>query len=226
MHTRHIRIFPKAACRPAVLLAVLVLLAAPRALSAERIRNHFDSDSIMRAPGFFDFVVLGAPGPARWLVLSDRNPPSAPACAVQVENARPDASIAAALRRTYAYKDGVASAFVKSGGSRVGLIVRYADDKNYLVLLVDAKTGEALLTSVRDGKPDVIGRGKAAFTDPWQKLTLDASGPAVKASLGDAPLLSGTDPHPVAGRVGMAASGPGEGRFDELILDSAEIKGQ
>jgi hypothetical protein len=223
----HIRVFLRAAGRPAVLLAALALLAAPAApLSAEKIRNHFDSDSIMRAPGFFDFVVLGPPGPAKWLVLSDRNPPSAPACAVQVEAARADASIAAALRRTYAYKDGVSSAFVKTGGSRVGIVVRFVDDKNYLVLLVDGKTGDALLTSVRDGKPDVIGRGKAVFTEQWQKLTIDASGPTVKASVGDVPLLSGTDPNPAAGRVGMAVAGPGEGRFDELILDSAEIKSQ
>ena len=32
--------------------------------------------------------------------------------------------------------------------------------------------------------------------------------------------------HPASGRVGMAAAGPVEGRFDELILDSAELKGQ
>lgn len=224
------RVSPRPAGRPAVLLGavalVLASLAAAPPLLADQIRNHFDSDSIMRPPGFFDFVVLGAQSEAKWLVLSDRNPPSAPSCAVQVESSRPDGSVAAAVRRTYSYKDGVASAFLKMGGSRLGIVLRYADEKNYVLLLVDGKTGEAVLTSVRDGKSDVIARGKGATTEPWPKLVVEASGPSIKASLNDAALLEGKDPHPVAGRVGMAATGPGEARFDELILDSEEIKGQ
>ena len=214
--------------RPAVLLAALVLvsLAGAPPLLADKIRNHFDSDSIMRPPGFFDFVVLGAQSEAKWLVLSDRNPPSAPSCAVQVESSRPDGSVAAAVRRTYSYKDGVASSFIKMGGSRLGLVLRYVDEKNYVLLLVDGKTGDAVLTSVRDGKSDVIGRGKGATSEPWPKLTIDASGAAIKARLNDVSLLEGKDPHPVTGRVGMAATGPGEARFDELILDSPEIKAQ
>jgi hypothetical protein len=218
----HIGTFRRAAGAAALAGGVALLAASP--LSAEQVRNHFDSDSIMRAPGFFDFVVLGAPAPARWLVLSDKNPPSAPAVAVQVESGRPDASVAAAVRRTYAYRDGTTSEFFKSGGSQAGLLVRYVDDKNYLLLLVDGRSGETVLTSVRDGKSDVLGRGKASFTEAWQKLTLQASGPAIQVSVGDAPVLQGTDPHPAAGRVGMAAAGPGEARFDELLLDSPEIK--
>jgi len=209
----------------AAFLTALLLAAAAPAL-AEKVRNHFDSDSIMRPPGFFDYVVLGAPGPAKWLVLSDRNPPSAPAVAVQVEAGRPATSIAAAVRRTYAFRDGTASTFVKSGGSRSGLVVRYVDEKNYVALLVDGESGDAELTSVRDGKSESLGRGKATFAQPWSRLDLVASGPSLKATFGDALLLEGTDPHPVAGRVGMAASGPREARFDELILDSEEIKGQ
>jgi hypothetical protein len=209
--------------RTAALLAVAALLAAATPVLAEKVRNHFDSDGIMRAPGFFEYVVLGGPGPAKWLVLSDKNPPSAPAVAVQVESGRPATSIAAAVRRTYSFLNGTSSTFVKSGGSRSGLVVRYVDEKNYVVLLVDSESGEAELTSVRDGKSESLARGKAKFEQPWTRLDLVASGPSLKATFGDAPLLEGTDPHPVAGRVGMAAAGPGEARFDELILDSAEI---
>ena len=47
-------------CLTAVLL---VAAAAPSPPAfAEKIRNHFDADSMMRAPGFFDLVVLGARG--------------------------------------------------------------------------------------------------------------------------------------------------------------------
>src|SRR5262252_1450635 len=76
-------------------LAFAALLAPPSA-RAEKIRNHFDSDTIMRPPGFFDLLVLGAPAPAKWLVLTDPNPPSAPNRLAQVDTKRPADSIAAA----------------------------------------------------------------------------------------------------------------------------------
>jgi hypothetical protein len=219
----HIGISRRAAGPAAAVLAALALLASSPA-AAEKVRNHFDTDSIMRAPGFFDFAVLGPAAPAKWLVLSDKNPPSAPAVAVQVETGRPDASVAAALRRTYSYRDGTTSTFFKTGGARDGLVVRYVDEKNYVVVLVDGRTAEAVLTSVRDGKADVLGRGKGAFSETWQKVSVEASGPSLRVSIGDAQVLQATDPNPAAGRVGLATAGAGEARFDEFILDSAEIK--
>jgi hypothetical protein len=48
----------------------------------------------------------------------------------------------------------------------------------------------------------------------------------LKATFGDAPLLEGTDPHPVAGSRRHGGVRAREARFDELILDSEEIKGQ
>ena len=78
----------------ALLLLVACAAAAAAPLSAETVRNHFDSDAMMRPPGFFDFVVVGS-APARWLVLSDPNPPSAPFRLVQVEKKRPADALAA-----------------------------------------------------------------------------------------------------------------------------------
>jgi hypothetical protein len=69
-----------------LLLAAITLSAAT--LSAERVRNHFDADTMGRAPGFFDFAIVGAPGPARWLILIDENPPSAPNTLQQVDAKR------------------------------------------------------------------------------------------------------------------------------------------
>ena len=51
----HLRL--RSAC--ALLLAAVFAAASAPALG-EEIRNHFDSDSLMRTPGFFDLVVLGA----------------------------------------------------------------------------------------------------------------------------------------------------------------------
>src|SRR6266498_2969820 len=54
--------------RGATLAAVLGIALAAAPGTADTIRNHFDTDSIMRGPGFFDLVVLGpAPAPARWI---------------------------------------------------------------------------------------------------------------------------------------------------------------
>ena len=59
----------------------------------------------------------------------------------------------------YAFQDGTVSTFVKKGAAREGLILRYQDEKNFLVLLVDAVTGEAVLSSYVGGKAAELGRG-------------------------------------------------------------------
>ena len=198
----------------------LVLLAG--ALPAETLRNHFDADGIMRPPGFFDFAVLGAPGAARWLVLSDLNPPSAPNCLSQTESKRPEDSIAAALRRNQVFQDGTITTFVKSGANRAGLLLRMADEKNFLVLLADTGTGETVLWSYRDGKPSELGRGRAAFDRGWEELGVTASGPKLTVLFNGRKLFEATDPRPGTGRTGLATAGPGDARFDEFVIAPAD----
>ena len=47
-------------------------------------------------PAFFDFVVLGTPARANWIVVQDHNPPSAPNQLTQVVRERPADSLAVA----------------------------------------------------------------------------------------------------------------------------------
>ncbi len=204
----------------ALWLPALLVLSAPPAL-AEKVRNHFDSDSVMRPPGFFDLAVLGAPGPAKWLILTDLNPPSAPNRLVQVERSRPDDSIAAALRRNYTFRDGTVSTFVKQGAGREGLILRLQDEKNFLVLLIDP-SGGVVLSSYRDGAASELGRGRALTARPWEKVSATAAGPEVSVFFNDQKLFDARDPRPVPGRTGLAAVGPGEASFDEFILEPAQ----
>ncbi len=194
------------------------------ALAAEGVRNHFDSDSAGRAPGFFDAVVLGAPGPARWIVLTDLNPPSAPNKLVQVNAARPLDSIAAVLRRNYSFEDGTISTFLKQGGSRAGLVLRLTDEKNFVVLLVDTASGETVLSAYRDGKASELGRGKVKFERGWEKVGIAASGPSLGVLFNDAKLFDAVDPKPAFGKTGLVAAGPGEASFDEFLVDPAEAK--
>jgi hypothetical protein len=211
--------------KPALLVVSLVLVALAGALPAETLRNHFDTDSIMRAPGFFDFAVLGAPGAARWLILSDRNPPSAPNCLSQTEAARPADSIAAALRRNQVFQDGTVSTFVQRGANRAGLLLRMADEKNFLVLLSDTGTGETVLWSYRDGQPSELGRGRAAFERGWEELGVTASGPKLSVLFNGQKLFEAVDPRPAAGRTGLATAGPGAARFDEFSIAPADAPG-
>jgi hypothetical protein len=204
----------------ALSLSASVLLAAPPPARAEKIRNHFDSDTMMRPPGFFDLLVLGAPGEAKWLVLVDPNPPSAPNKLAQVNTRRPEGSIAAAVRRNVSFQDGTVSTFVKKGAGREGLILRLQDDKNFLVLLVDA-SGDVVLSSYADGKPTEIGRGHKTLERPWEEYSVKAEGPQLTVSFDDEKLFEARDPHPAAGRTGLAAAGPGEASFDEFIIDPA-----
>jgi len=207
----------RTAARFSTALAFAVFLPA-LPVRAEKIRNHFDSDAVMRPPGFFDLLVLGAPGPAKWLILTDPNPPSAPNCLVQVQTPRPDDSIAAAMRRNYAFQDGSASTFLKKGAGRSGLILRMKDEKNFLLLLVDP-AGDVVLTAYADGKPQELGRGRVTPERPWEQYGVTAAGPAISVFFNEQRLFEARDPHPVAGRVGLATAGPGEASFDEFVIE-------
>jgi hypothetical protein len=199
-------------------LGALLLVASAR---AERVRTHFDSDSGGRPPGFFDTVVWGSPGEAEWKVLADTNPPSTPNKLLQTLANRPAGSIAVALRRSYTFEDGNVSVAVRKGAGLAGIALRAAGEKDFLVLFLDVASGDARLWSYRDGKSTELARGKAEIDQEWGYLSISASGPEVSARWNDKPLLKATDPHPEAGRVGLATTGPGSASFDEFVFEPA-----
>lgn len=201
------------------LVACGLILAAPAAL-AERWRNHFDADAISRPPAFFDFEVLGAPGAMRWMVLNDVNPPSAPNQLTQVVADRPDGSIAVALRRSVTMADGTLSVALKKVPAREGLVFRMTDEKNFLALLLDGKSGETRLIAYRNGTPTELARGAAAIDREWGILAVSLAGPAISASWNEKELLRATDARPASGRVGLATAGPGRSSFDEFVIDT------
>jgi hypothetical protein len=204
------------------LLGLAAAASLSAALEADTVRNHFDSDTAMRAPGFFDLMVLGAPGPARWIVLTDSNPPSAPNRLSQVDAKRPADSIAAAVRRTYVFRDGSVSTYLKRGGSRAGLLLRMTGEKDFLVLLVDPASGDAVLTSYRDGKPAELGRGHAALAREWEKFGVAAKGPSLTVLFNDAAIFEAKDSKPATGKAGLAVAGPGDASFDEFVIETAD----
>jgi hypothetical protein len=208
--------------RPLLAALLAGILSAAAALAGDGVRNHFDTDTAGRPPGFFDLVVVGAPGPARWLILTDLNPPSAPNRLSQVNQGRPVDSIAAAIRRSYVFQDGTVSTFVKRGAGLEGLILRMADEKNFLVLLVDSGSGETVLSAYRDGKATELGRGHARMERGWEKFSVVAAGPTLTVSFNDEKLFEAKDPKPATGKTGLAAAGPGEASFDEFVLESAD----
>jgi hypothetical protein len=207
----------------AALFGVLFALAVASA-RGQVLRNHFESDGLGRPPAFFDFVVLGAPGPAAWRVTGGHNPPSAPNFAAQIVDSRPKDSIAAALRRNSSYRDGNWSIALLTVSGQGGIVFRMADEKNFLVLLVDVATRDAVLASYRDGVRKDLARGKAATTSEWGFLAISAEGPKVAATWDGKPLLEASDPNPVSGRSGMATAGPGVASFDEFILEPKETR--
>jgi hypothetical protein len=200
-------------------LAILAILALP--LMGETIRNHFDADTAMRPPGYFDLLVWGAPGPAHWLVLADLNPRSTPDKLTQTTPNRPEGSLAVALRRTYSFSDGQVSVALRKGSGRGGLVLRAANEKDFLLLLMDVGSGEAVLSSYRGGKATELARGKADLEHDWGILSVSASGPVIEARWNGEPLLRASDPRPVAGRIGAATMGPGSVSFDELVFETA-----
>ena len=207
--------------RTLVLLVLAALALAPAAGRGDEVRSHFDADAVLGAPAFFDLVVLGEAGPARWLVTVDTNPPSMPNRLLQANQTRPEGSVAAALRRSVVFQDGTVSTYVKKGPGHAGLVVRYVDDKNFLLLLSDTQSGEVVLSDWRGGKATELGRGTSAVDREWRKLAVTLAGPSLSVSASDQKLFEATDPGPAAGRAGVATSGPGDASFDELVLITA-----
>ncbi|MGH9399036.1 MAG: hypothetical protein ACRD00_01615 [Thermoanaerobaculia bacterium] len=206
------------------LLALGPALAAPAQTPGPMIRNHFESDAVMRAPGFFDFAELSAPGPAEWIVFADQNPPSPPNQLTQTAANRPADSIAVAIRRNVSFRDGQLSVALRRASGRGGILLRMSSEKDFLVLLVDSASGDARLVSYRGGKASELSRGQAGFERDWGVLTIHASGEEVRAFWEGKPLFSGKDPMPSIGRTGLATAGPGHAAFDEFILQAASEK--
>ena len=205
-------------------LLLAVNFSAPAQQSGGVIRNHFDSDANLRAPGYFDFAVLGAPGPADWVVLADFNTPSAPNQVTQTKQDRPADSIAVAIRRSASFVDGRLSIAMKRASGRGGILFRMVSEKDFLVLLVANGSGDARLLSYRGGKPTELARGQAELNAEWGVLEISAAGSEVRATWAGKPLLTARDPAPAAGRAGMATAGPGPASFDEFILEPASEK--
>jgi len=200
-------------------LAFLALACVAAGLSAERIRNHFDADGLTLPPAFFDFAVLGAPGPASWKVLSAENVPSPTRYLSQVQPKRPADSIAVAVRRNVLFEDGTVSVALQRRPSRAGIAFRIADDSNFRVLLVDMASGDARLAAYENGKPAELARGHANLDRDWSVLEIVTNGARILARWNGQALLDSADPKSAAGRAGVATAGPGMAGFDEFILE-------
>jgi hypothetical protein len=198
------------------------LLAPTPAVRAETWRNHFDADAPSRPPAFFDFVVIGTPARANWLVIQDQNPPSAPNQLSQVVEERPADSLALAIRRGVTIRDGKISVSLKKQAGRAGVVLRMTSPKDFVTLLFDGSTGDAVLTSWRDGKPTPIARGKGVADNLWGRLDLTLAGSAITALWNEKELVHGVDPKPAAGQIGLATQGPGRTSFDEFVIDDGK----
>jgi hypothetical protein len=201
-----------------------LLLACSGRAEAQKLRNHFDSDALLREPAFFDFLVLGAPGEAQWKVMAEFNPPSPPHGVSQVLAERPAESIAVAIRRNANLQNGTISLGIKRMSGRGGIVFRLASEKNYLALLLDPVSGDARLLVSRGGRTTELARDKTEGTRDWGVLTVVLSGSKVAASWEGKPLLEASDSAPASGQTGIATAGPGIMTFDEFIIEPAEKK--
>lgn len=197
----------------------LLFAAVATAQPAQKIRNHFDTDALFQPPGFFDFVVLGAPAPAQWKVLTGKSAPSPQNYLGQIVPNRPKDSIAAALRRNVNFQDGAWSVMMLRGQGRGGIVFRMADEKNFLTLLVNLGSGEARLVSYEKGVATELGTAKGVLDREWSLLQIVAKGPHIVVRFNEKPLIEAVDPSPASGRAGVATAGPGLTSFDEFVTD-------
>ena len=116
------------------------------ALPAEKIRNHFDTDALFQPPGFFDFVVLGAPGAAQWKVLTGKSALASELCGTDPSPIVPRSRSRPPCAATWISRWGLVGMMMLRGQGRGGIVFRMADEQNF--------PGAALSTS---------GSGERAF---------------------------------------------------------------
>jgi hypothetical protein len=117
------------------------------------------------------------------------------------------------------FKNGAVSLGIKKAAGHGGVVLRLADEKNYLALLVDPVSGDARLLQSIAGRTSELARGHAETPRDWAVLGVTLAGPKITATWEGKALFEATTTTTAAGRAGIATAGPGIMTFDEFVIE-------
>jgi hypothetical protein len=188
-------------------------------------------DTLIASYTFDDEAAL-----ASWTFTQSRNDPVAAQDWLVLENelVAPDNS-----RAIYPFTDPMAlapetlpgdgavaaNALTRGSAERVGLLIGYQDEQNYVALILG--TADSLvysgmsLVQMIDGEPTLLSHDSSLLLEPntWYQLRLEAEGDTVRALIDDRQVATATLDTPLAGdQVGTYAGSEGFAYFDDLRL--------
>ncbi len=118
-----------------------------------------------------------------------------------------------------------ASALTRGSAERVGLLIGYQDEQNYVALILGTEdslvySGLSLIRMI-DGEPTVLAQDASLLLEPdsWYRLRLEVAGDTVRALIDDREVAAATLETPLAGnQVGTYAGSEGFAYFDNLRI--------
>jgi hypothetical protein len=117
------------------------------------------------------------------------------------------------------------SALTRGSAQRVGLLIGYQDEQNYVALILGTEdslvySGMSLIR-MADGEPTLLAQDASLLLEPdnWYRLRLEAEGDTVRALIDDRQVAAATLETTLAGdQVGTYAGSEGFAYFDNLRI--------
>jgi hypothetical protein len=183
----------------------------------------FDKDRSEEPPAGFDFFASGGK-PGKWVVKPEPLAPSAPNVLAQLDEDRTPDRVAMAIAKEPVLKDASVSVRCRTISGKVeqscGVVLRFADEKNYYLARLSALDREVSLFAVRDGKRRALGGWKGATVGTaWHVLELSAVEEQLRVSWDGTEVWAAKDTsHVDAGRAGVWTRADAVTTFDDLTI--------
>jgi hypothetical protein len=184
----------------------------------------FDAESIERPPKGFSFIRSGTGSAGRWSVRSEKDAPSKPNVLAQTDSDRTPDRMLIAIADQPSVKDVHVRVRCKMISGRVeqscGLVFRYADESNYMLIRANALEGNLRLYAVRDGKKLLIESFSGAVTGGvWHELAVSAKGDQIEVLWdGDRALKTKDKASMPSGKAGVWTQADSVTYFDDLVV--------
>jgi hypothetical protein len=185
----------------------------------------FDTDPSGSPPSGLSFARTGSGPPGRWLVRADQTAPSAPNVLAQLDDDSTSFRFPVAVTSEVQPRDVRVSVRCKMISGRVdqacGLVLRYRDEKNYLITRANALEGNIRLYTVRDGDRDQIAsHSEKLSANAWHAYAFEAKAQKLRVLWNGKPVLEHVDDTLMEpGRVGVWTKADSVTYFDDLKIE-------
>jgi hypothetical protein len=190
------------------------------------INYAFEADSPEHPPKAFTFTKSGSGAAGRWIIRSEKDAPSKPNVLAQVDADQASDRVLIAVADQPSLKNIRAHVRCKMISGRVeqscGLVFRYKDDNNYMLIRANALEGNLRLYAYRNGHKQVLESFSGAVTGGvWHELRVAAKGDDIEVDWDGERVLKGhaKEDSAGAGKTGVWTQADSVTYFDDLTVE-------